>query len=136
MPLAAPFSIHSTVNYQSSRSGNLTNTRRLDDGRSALPLGKTRSLVFVGVHAAELLAICIVNGYQPVVMLPPPVLAKSTLLFTRRFLRRYFRHSDFPVLEGRLEPLSQVNKTRASTIANSHVNSITTELGADRISDL
>jgi hypothetical protein len=95
----APFLIHSTVNHLPS--GNLTDARSLDDRRPALPFGKTRRLVFVGVHPAKLLAICIVNRYQPMVMLPSPVLTESTLLFARRFLGSYFRHSDFPVLEGR-----------------------------------
>ena len=94
---------YSTVNQaENSRSGNLTDARRFDDGRPALALGKTRSFIFVGVHAAELFPVRVVHGDEPMVMLPAPILAESTFFFTRRFLDRYFCHSDFPVLEGSL----------------------------------
>jgi hypothetical protein len=94
---------YSAVNQvENPRSRNLTDARRLNDGRPALALGKTRSFIFVGVHAAEFFPVRVVHGDEPMVMLPAPILAESTFFFTRRFLDRYFCHSDFPVLEGSL----------------------------------
>jgi hypothetical protein len=93
---------YSTVNHlETSLLGNLTDARRFNDRRPALPLGKTRRFILVGVHAAKLFPVCVVDGDEPMVMLSSPILSESTLFFTRRFLGRYFRHSDFPVLEGR-----------------------------------
>jgi hypothetical protein len=93
---------YSTVNHlETSLLGNLTDARRFNDRRAALPLGKTRGFVLIGIDAAELFTVRVVHGDQPMVMLSPPILSESTLFFTRRFLGRYFSHSDFPVLEGR-----------------------------------
>jgi hypothetical protein len=93
---------YSTVNQREiPLLGNLADARRFDDGRPALALGKTRGFVFVGIHAAELFPVRVIDGDEPMVMFAPPVLAEGTFFFARRFLGRYFCHSNFPLLEGR-----------------------------------
>ena len=109
---------------QISQSGNLADARRLNHRRPALPFGKTRRLVLIGIHTPELLTICVIDGDEPMVMFPPPILVERTLLFARGFLCSYFCHCDFSCTGRPLTPLSQVNRTRASTVADGHVNSI------------
>ena len=97
-------------------SGNLADAGRFHDRRPALPVGKTDRFFAIGVHASEFLAVGVVDGDQPMVVLAAPILAKVTLLFTSRFLGRSFRHSDDSYTGRSIEALSQGNDLFAQVL--------------------
>jgi hypothetical protein len=106
-------------------SGNLADARGLDDRGSTLALRKTRGLLPVGVDAAELLSVSVIDGDKIVVVLPPPVLAESALLFAGRLFRRRFFHCDYSCTGRSIEALSQGTRERASTMPARHVHCTT-----------
>lgn len=64
-------------------SGDLCNTGGFYHGGPALPLGEARRFVLVGVHAAELFAIGVVNTHKPMVMFAAAVPGEGVLVFIR-----------------------------------------------------
>ena len=73
-------------------SGNLGNPSRFYYRRTALTLREPCGFVLIRVHAAELLAIGVVNAYQPMMVFAAAVSAKCILVF--------FCHFKHPSLEG------------------------------------
>lgn len=77
-------------------SGNLADACRFDDRGPALAFRKTRGLIAVGIDTAELLAIGVIDSDEPVVMLAPPVLAKSSFFLASVLFRHSFIHCQYP----------------------------------------
>ena len=74
-------------------SGNLRNTGGFYHRGPALSLGEARGFVLVGVHAAELLAIRVVNTHEPMVMFAAAVPGEGILIFVRCVFSHFARPS-------------------------------------------
>jgi len=74
-------------------SGDLRNPGGLYHGGPALTLGEARRFILVGVHAAELLAIGVVNTHKPMVMLAAAVPGEGILIFIRSVFCHFARPS-------------------------------------------
>ena len=74
-------------------SGNLGNTSGFYHRGPALALGEARRFILVGVHAAELFAIRVVNTHKPMVMFPAAVPGEGILIFVRCVFCHFARPS-------------------------------------------
>ena len=59
---------------------------------------KAIRLIFIGVHAAKFLTVCVVNGHQKMVMFAPLVFAKISFLSLWGFFCGSFGHRGHPCL--------------------------------------
>jgi hypothetical protein len=78
----------------------LRDAGRFYDRRPSLAFGKPRGLVSIRINAAKLLAVGVIDGDQPVVMLTPAVCSEGINIFLAVLLRLIFCHSDRPDLKG------------------------------------
>ena len=102
-------------------SGDLSYAGGLYHRRPALALGEARRFVFVGVYAAELFAICVVNADKPMVMFAAAVPGERILVFIRCFFYHFARLSLCRICTA----LSQENRRRASTDGDTNTTPIT-----------
>jgi hypothetical protein len=78
-------------------SGDLGNPGGLYHRRAALALRETRGFILVGVNAAELFSIGIIDTDEVVVMFAAAIFAEGTLASIRTSCRYGFCHVDHPI---------------------------------------
>jgi len=83
------------------RSGNLRDPGRLHHRRTALPLREARGFALVGIDAAELFSIRVINAYEEMMVLAAASVLKAAFPFFEFFFSVVFVTVTIPVF-GRL----------------------------------
>ncbi len=108
-------------------SGNLSDPGGLHHRGAALALREARSLILVGVNAAEPFPVGIVDADEVMVMFAAPIFVERSFASSRGFFRLTFCHVGHPILKKISTALSQGSERRTSTREDSNMHSITAE---------